>query len=522
MKSLCFVLFGLIFFQEIIAQCNEPLAVDNLDINNISIPFMVSGELFTDLENGFFYAPGGNEGHFAMGGLWISGIDSNGDLRAAAMTNGAWGNDFWAGPLDDNGEPVNCDSFDRIWKVERNEIEAHISDFLYGSINDTIPTAILEWPAKDNPNLDFLPPGDDLAPYVDNNNDGIYNALDGDYPLIKGDQALWFVFNDNGGEHTSTEGEPMKIEVACMAYAYKSDNFLDEVIFFDYTIENKNGSPYSEFYIGAWADADVGDPTDDYIGCNPSLNIGYAYNENETDFTFQSNEIPIVGFQFLSGLTDEMGNDLKMSTFNHYTSFTADSDNKCNRALKGLDEYGDVILDPDGNITTLMFYDNPSNLDGWSECNAPIYANDKRYVIATGPSNLLPNVSTEITCSIIYADHILHPCPDLSPLFEIAEQNMFVYDNDLYEDSVYVSNIDPIEKEKDILIYPNPATDFILIDYPHDLILDKVSLYDLNGKLVLTSKETRTKIDISALSGLFIIEAIGENGQVLIEKVIIQ
>jgi hypothetical protein len=36
------------------------------------------------------------------------------------------------------------------------------------------------------------------------NGDGHYNCLQGDYPLIKGDQIIWWVFNDNYNKHTET------------------------------------------------------------------------------------------------------------------------------------------------------------------------------------------------------------------------------------------------------------------------------------------------------------------------------
>ncbi|MBK7691106.1 MAG: hypothetical protein IPJ31_08310 [Bacteroidetes bacterium] len=58
-----------------------------------------------------------------------------------------------------------------------------------------------------------------MAPFVDVNNDNIYNALDGDYPDIEGEQALWWVFNDNGKTHNETNGLPLKIEVKALAYA---------------------------------------------------------------------------------------------------------------------------------------------------------------------------------------------------------------------------------------------------------------------------------------------------------------
>ena len=42
---------------------------------------------------------------------------------------------------------------------------------------------ILNWPASGNGNYSRS-----LAPFVDYNHDGIYNAIDGDYPKIDGAQ----------------------------------------------------------------------------------------------------------------------------------------------------------------------------------------------------------------------------------------------------------------------------------------------------------------------------------------------
>ena len=39
-----------------------------------------------------------------------------------------------------------------------------------------------------------------LAPFVDQKGDGIYDPTEGDYPDIEGDQAIWWVMNDVGGD----------------------------------------------------------------------------------------------------------------------------------------------------------------------------------------------------------------------------------------------------------------------------------------------------------------------------------
>ena len=58
-------------------------------------------------------------------------------------------------------------------------------------------------------------PVDDRAPWVDANNDDIYNPPDGDHPDIIGDMFHWYVMNDAGAApHASLFGTaPMNLEV---------------------------------------------------------------------------------------------------------------------------------------------------------------------------------------------------------------------------------------------------------------------------------------------------------------------
>jgi hypothetical protein len=55
---------------------------------------------------------GGANAVFAAG-IWIGGM-VDGNLHVAATTYGPY--EFWAGPLDDNGQaPAKCSDFDRVW-----------------------------------------------------------------------------------------------------------------------------------------------------------------------------------------------------------------------------------------------------------------------------------------------------------------------------------------------------------------------------------------------------------------------
>ena len=75
------------------------------------------------------------------------------------------------------------------------EINNHILN--YQSPGYIIPNDILNWPAHGDTtlgnSLGMLPY---IAPFIDVDNDDIYNPSQGDYPCIKGDEAVYIVMND--------------------------------------------------------------------------------------------------------------------------------------------------------------------------------------------------------------------------------------------------------------------------------------------------------------------------------------
>ncbi|MGK0280352.1 MAG: lysyl endopeptidase [Litorivivens sp.] len=73
-------------------------------------------------------------------------------------------------------------------------------------------------------------------------------------------------------------------------------------------------------------------------------------------------------------------------------------------------------------------------------------------------------------------------------------------------------------------LYPNPATDILKIDAGNNVI-DRVSIYDISGKLISEKKgvnSSRTFVNTNALpSGLYVIEVVGNDGVTYRDKVIV-
>jgi len=79
-------------------------------------------------------------------------------------------------------------------------------------------------------------------------------------------------------------------------------------------------------------------------------------------------------------------------------------------------------------------------------------------------------------------------------------------------DMTVLNVIDQISN-KEIVIYPNPTSDFLSVQIPNEISIDKIAISDLTGKVLLKQKEIITKIDVSNFkNGIYIIEVIsGEN-----------
>lgn len=284
---------------------------------------------------------------FYAGSMWFAGLDQYGTLRGSMVRFGQDGYDFWPGPIDENGSitPNECVDNDRIYKLNRWEV-AEFRQRL-GTVGYVIPTDILEWPAAGNPNS--MAHAD--APFKDVNNDGIYNAFDGDYPAfafdepvnrnyhLLGDQCLWWVENDLGNTHTETNCSPMHMEMQYMAYAFSTCDELNNQTFYRCKVMNKGEFDFHSMYIGLWADPDIGFAQDDYVQCEVMRHLGFAYNGYAIDGTGGPGQYgthpPAAGIGILEGpladandgvdndrdgQVDEPGEHLMMSHFMYHNN----------------------------------------------------------------------------------------------------------------------------------------------------------------------------------------------------------
>ena len=313
MKKQLFTFVLVALSGQVFSQCLPPTAEELLEINNAKTLVKNNGTIWPHVSSEL---PAN-----AVHSLWVGGIDVNGQAKIAAMRYGAVGNDYFTGPLNfvtASTEADNCAAYDRIWKIEKwqvDEFKARLNQPGY-----SIPDVILNWPAHGDASLNQFP---NLATYYDADGSGYYNPLDGDFPyynqdtvpnlehrrmMLKGDQTLWWVMNDIGDIHTESGGNPIGLEIRCMAYGFNTCGPLANVTFYEYEIINVGSYTLEDSYVGVWADADAGSALDDRVQCDVARNLGFAFDPPSTN----GSATHAVGINLLNGPymnPDGMDND---------------------------------------------------------------------------------------------------------------------------------------------------------------------------------------------------------------------
>jgi len=344
--------------QSLASACAEPTGATYLELNNVRALIQTGGDMWWDFISAKYEVPknSGKTSIFA-GSIWMAGVDVNGQLRVAAIEYRQGGTDYWTGPLDTSGSASvsaeTCAQYDRHFKITRAEVDQFVAWWASGKTQPagySIPSSILDWPGNGDVTLKQAHV---LAPYEDVDGDGTYNPADGgDYPRydikgtidcrtdrspkLYGDETLWWVYNDKGNIHTESHGEPIGMEVRAQAFAFATNDELNNMTFYNYELINRSTYTLKNTFFAQFADPDLGYSDDDYVGCDVVRGLGYDYNGTAVDGSGQpwayGVQPPAVGIDFFEGpFQDPDGIDNPVGI-------------GPNEALNGLG-YGDGIID---------------------------------------------------------------------------------------------------------------------------------------------------------------------------------
>ncbi len=326
------------------SDCAAATMSQDLAINNVRARLLDGGDVWWDLSVGQYIVPKvdpalgvpGVSSIFA-GAVWLGGFDDAGNLKIAAQTyRRATANDFWPGPLSSIGTTGadTCLNWDKFFIVKGLTIKNHIKAFKLAEAEgipfdcESVPDELKKYPARGNPYwskyYDFDLPNDNqgLGAFFDANGDNRYDPCDGDYPAIEvrgcptesnfPDEIIFWVYNDAGNSHTNTNGKPIRMEVQVQAFAYATNDQINDMTFYRYKLINRAVSVIDSTYFGMWVDPDLGCSEDDFIGCDTSRSMMYVYNQDATDGdvgcdcstgggSTYCNNVPILGVDYFRG-----------------------------------------------------------------------------------------------------------------------------------------------------------------------------------------------------------------------------
>ena len=377
------------------AACAPATGLRDLEWNNVRALIETGGSLWQDRatsQASYEVPKGGGVSSLYAGALWMGGISPDQQLKLAAVTFRGDGNDYWTGPLTNDGgaevDAATCNEYDDFFVSTRADAQRHRQYFdavAAGTVDEefpegyAMPAYFRDYPAHGSTDLnqDYY-----LAPFQDYDGDGFYSPELGDYPWydflqeidcknrkredlvpLYGDRNFYWIFNDKGNVHSESQGEPIGMEIRAQAFAFSTNDEVNNMTFHNYVLINQGTQTLSNTYFGVWVDADVGTATDDYVGCDVQRGLGYSYNGDAVDepsasSTGYGENPPAVGLDFFEGpYQDSDGLD------NPLTSNFSDAVDSLGIPYEGIGiGYGDGVVDNERfGMRRFVYYNNSNN-----------------------------------------------------------------------------------------------------------------------------------------------------------------
>ncbi|MBL1208154.1 MAG: hypothetical protein D8M58_22340, partial [Calditrichaeota bacterium] len=369
-----------------------------MDINNIDLALTNDGQTGNDADS--FYPNGSDLSFLFSGGVCFSGY-IEGDLRTA-----------WMAPASriQEMQPGNWGS------------DPDAPEYIFYSVNssDSLGSEnYIKW-------ADAVATG---ADYYDADGDGSYDP-NIDTPDIIGDRTFWCVYNDSvpASIRDVLNTQALGLEVRQSIWAFQRSDALGDAIFIRYSVVNASENDIDDLIISGWTDPDLGGATDDLIGCDTTLGMGYIYNFQD-DSDYGANP-PAFGIDIMQGaVVDAPGktayktrgpllgvdtlNDKKNLSLTSLITYEGGGNilpgptNKNiarNYQLGGLDANNDPVVPQDWGIggdsdsdVRYFFSGDPVTQTGWLD----IWSADKRFLVNSGPFQLKAGERQDIVMAYI-------------------------------------------------------------------------------------------------------------------------
>ena len=509
-----------------VGTCVQGTAQALLDVNHVRAVIQNNDRIWKR-GGGHYEVPQGSGRHTNLRmGIVVGGV-SEGRLRISAALDSS---EFWPGPLDEPGRPpADCASYDRIFEMRREDLVRY-AEAGEASAN------LRDWPHHLG------------APVIDGDGiSGNYDIGAGDRPGLVGDQMLWWVTNDLGNEHlvSSRSSEygggalPVGLEVRTTAFGFDGHGELEHLsdespsvlaairqvlrftTFYRYELHYVGKQPLEDAWFGVFANPDLGDPDDDFVGSDSVLGMAFVFNGDDNDAEYGA-AVPALGFDVVrgpvlnsdgrdndgDGLIDEeseRGGMTSMLAVHHERDWHTwpRGGEEMYRILQGRFRDGTRPFDGMGcsGLNTprrrFMYPAMPNSY--WSEDNPGALCSrnqpgDRRLWFSTGPFRMNSGDTEEIYVAVIWtggrpqsAASLRYYVGRFDSVFRLKRDDSLLqyFFDDLIEPNLPLRR-DPVQYAL-LHHYPNPVSDRATIEYdlpqPERV---RLKIFDLLGREVIT------------------------------------
>lgn len=530
------------------SACSFQLLAQNpvsavVNTNEVKAVINSNGALFWDFSDGQFITPstGGAElSTMRASGLWIAGLDPGGNIYGATqLYNENDKTDFIPGTI--NSTTTEAVELNKIWNVTAADIDQHQLDFADNGVIDNPVANVYAWPARGNAFFSTYNDGlqlpnttQGLAPFWDNNFNGIYEPDRGDYPVLEIRGCLenppyptemwWFVYHDNV-PHSESNLEPLKMEVQTQVFAYacEEDTPLNQTVFVRHKMIYRGEQSLDNTRFGLFSDFEIGNGNDDFFGSDADRALVYAYNGDETDEGGYGDNAPAMAIDFFRFPLSELG---------EAQSLTQVMPVPVDETLGGFEVYNLLSgLNIDGTPAANdgFFYNgNPNNPNEPSEVSAGNTPGERRVLSVSPAFRLDPGAVNEfITAYTFHQEPEQTPLQNVATMYEENDDIQTLFDNCFDPASVgclsavSVAEVAPTKGK----VFPNPTKNELNILLEDGLIQD-ITLFDMTGKTLLYQSLSRQMaqhhLNLKDLGqGMYLLNVRLTDGRVFKEKIVL-
>lgn len=554
-RLLPFLVGSILFFNGLSQETDHAW----LETSQLKVRINADGRLFCDDEKGAFLVPKGDSMVSLMrgAGLWFGGIDPGRNLCFSAQTY----------------SPVKTDIVDgfrgipnsgRVWKVTREEIEAHRQDYLDNWVVDNPIPSIFGWPAFRNPffseyNGFELPDSMALFPFQDDwNRNERYEPHRGEFPLlfVRSFYSGWqipsemvgFVFNTDASRLLSNCIRPFPVQVWGQAAVFDcpENDILSRSVIVQYAWRNEGVYQLDSANVSVFNDIDLGDPKDDYHGCIPNRSAYFAYNADNMDAVWQS-ETPLL---FINPVYSPWGFQIDNQTWNqlglmpyggpntgggtgeatapnqYYNYMTGTWRDNTPLTVGGT---GYAPGNPNAPKTEIAFPGYPDSTGGWTELNAHNPSGNRRALVNFDLGVETPKGGNIIALQYSYMPWEAGTLTQRIKHWEAEQEYLWDRLNCCIDANVPFQHIGceyfPPSKlqPEPWSVFPNPANDVLRVWHP-GIYLRKMLLYDALGRVmdVGAYRDQYSEILVQQLpAGMYFLHIEDENGEKKTAKVMV-